>query len=311
MASLPVLDLRDFSERRASDAFCRALARSLEEFGFVAIEQHGVAADSICEVYSQFERFFALPDERKALCAGVAGGARGFTPFGREHAKDSALADLKEFFHVGRDFEAHHSRASEYPPNLWPEELPELRASALAVYAALDACAATLLEALAIPYGLEPRTFAAMLVEGNSILRALHYPPVDDASPDGALRAASHEDINLITLLCEATDSGLEIRTSSGDWLPVEAVPGQIVVNAGDMLAWVTGAAIPATTHRVVQPPGAAQRDRYSLPFFAHPPPESELRVLAPFATAERCAAYPPTTADAYLQERLRAIGLA
>ena len=124
------------------------------------------------------------------------------------------------------------------------------------------------------------------------------------------MRAAPHEDINLITLLCEATDSGLEIRTASGDWLSVDAAPGQIVADAGDMLAWLTGGVIPATTHRVVQPPSAADRDRYSLPFFAHPPPECELRVLAPFETSERVAAYPPTTAGEYLQERLRAIGL-
>ena len=308
---LPVLDLRDFSERRASDAFCAALAGSLEQYGFVAIEGHGVGADEIRAVYSEFENFFGLDDVAKARCAGVAGGQRGFTPFGLEHAKNSALPDLKEFFHVGREFSAGHRRSADYPENVWPMELPELRDRSLAVYDALDACAARLLEALAIAYKLEVSAFASMLVRGNSILRALHYPPVETSAPCGALRAAPHEDINLITLLCESTDAGLEIFTASDGWISVESVPGQIVVNAGDMLEWVTGGVISATTHRVVQPTEVAARDRYAMPFFAHPPPGCELRVLAPFDTPERCAAYPPTTAGAYLQERLRAIGLA
>lgn len=309
--SLPVLDFRDFSEQRAPDAFCAALAGSLEQYGFVAIEKHSVGADDIRAVYSEFETFFELDDAAKARCAGVAGGQRGFTPFGLEHAKNSSLPDLKEFFHVGRELPPGHRRSADYPANVWPTELPELRARSLAVYDALDECAARLLEALAIAYKLEASAFASMLVEGNSILRALHYPPVAPSAPGGALRAAPHEDINLITLLCEATDAGLEIFTAADGWLPVEAVPGQIIVDAGDMLQWVTGGVISATTHRVVQPTEAAGRDRYAMPFFAHPPPGCELRVLTPFETPERCAAYPPTTAGAYLQERLRAIGLA
>jgi isopenicillin N synthase-like dioxygenase len=309
--SVPVLDLSDWGAggtraRRLE----KALRRAFETFGFVSVEGHGVGADGIRSAYALFERFFALDEAARQDCAGVSGGARGFTPFGVEHAKDCALPDLKEFFHVGRELPEGHRRCGQYPPNVWPRALPELAGVALALYDELDRCAGRLLEVLETAYELPPATFTAMLREGNSVLRAVHYPPVPRDVPEGALRAAPHEDINLITPLCEATDSGLEIKTHPGRWLAVEAPPGQIVADAGDMLCRVTGGVIPATTHRVVNPPDAAARDRYSLPFFAHPPPECPLRVLPRFATPERQAAHPPTTAGDYLHERLREIGL-
>jgi isopenicillin N synthase-like dioxygenase len=311
MEGIPVLDL---SEHAAggfrAHAFAQAFRAGLERFGFVAIEGHGIPDGAIREAYALFDRFFALDEVDKRTCTGGRGGARGYTPFGVEHARDSALPDLKEFFHVGRELPPGHPRRRQYPTNVWPRALPELSAVALRLFDALDRCAVRLLEALEDAYGLPAGVLASMLAEGNSVLRALHYPPVPDAAPEGALRAAPHEDINLITLLCEATDSGLEIRSPSGAWLPVEAPAGQVVVDAGDMLCRVTGGVIPATTHRVVNPPAIARHDRYSLPFFAHPPPECPLFVLPAFATPERVLRNPPTTASAYLDERLREIGL-
>jgi isopenicillin N synthase-like dioxygenase len=311
MEGVPVLDLSDHAAGGArARSFGRALRGGLERLGFVAVEGHDVPAQAIRDAYSLFERFFSLQPLAKRACTSGDGGARGYTPFGVEHAKDSALPDQKEFFHVGRELPAGHWRRAQYPPNVWPADLPELAPVALQLFDALDRCAVQLLEALESAYELGPGVLASMLAEGNSVLRALHYPPVPAAAPEGAMRAAPHEDINLITLLCEATDSGLEIRLPSGDWLPVEAPPGQIVVDAGDMLSRVTGGVVPATTHRVVNPPTLARRDRYSLPFFAHPPPECPLVVLPAFATPERTRQHPPTTAGDYLGERLREIGL-
>lgn len=312
---VPHLDQRIFDHGNASERarFCEELARGLEGTGFVTLEGHGIDRCSVERAYRAARDFFALDEARKARCGGSAGGARGFTPFGVEHAKDRAIADLKEFFHVGQEWNDSHPRASEYPTNRWPAELPELRSSALRLFAELEACAVRLLIALAQAYGLPEDCFAEMLREGNSLMRLAHYPPLLDDTPPGALRAAPHEDINLITLVCEASDSGLEILTPSG-WLPVAARSGELVVDAGDMLSHTTGGAIPSTTHRVVNPtPGseAAARSRYSIPFFAHPAPECDLSVLPRFATPERLRSFPPITAGEFLDQRLREIGLA
>lgn len=260
-------------------------------------------------MYGLVERLFALDPQSLAKVGGVAGGQRGYTAFAVEHARDSRQPDLKEFFHVGRELPAYHRLAPIYPRNVWPDELPELRPAALALYEALDACATTLLEALAQDCGLPTESFVRMARAGNSILRAVHYPPVRGRGETGAIRAAPHEDINLITLLCEATDAGLEI-VSDGEWLPVPAKPGEIVVDAGDMLSRVTNDEIPSTTHRVVNPPAGADRARYSLPFFVHPTPDCDLTVLERFVSPDRPARHPPTTAGAFLEERLREIGL-
>jgi isopenicillin N synthase-like dioxygenase len=295
MEGVPVLDLADPSERVG-----RELRRGLETTGFVVLEGHGVPLGWIERAYAAIERFFGLPEAVKLEVAAGPDGQRGFTPFGIEHARDSATPDLKEFFHVGRD---------RYAANRWPEALPELRDALSPLYAALDRCAAQLLTTLAHAFDLPEPTFSSLLHEGNSILRALHYPPLREASDRAALRAAPHEDINLVTLLCGATDAGLEIETPSG-WRAVDTKRHQIVADSGDMLRQVTGGVIPSTTHRVVNPPDAANRSRYSLPFFAHPAPECDLSVLPKFATTERTAAFPPITAGAFLEQRLAEIGL-
>lgn len=315
-ADIPKLDLRDAAsgEAERGQTFDSALRDALVHFGFVRIEGHGIDPELISSVYADFAHFFSLEESEKRKSESAVGGQRGYTPFGVEHAKDQAAADLKAFFHVGRELAPDHPLARVYPPNVWPEVPTTLRAHSLALYDALDRCAATLLASLERSCALPPGTLSRMLVDGNSILRALHYPPVPPVPPSTAgaagVRAAAHEDINLITLLCEATDAGLEIQGRDGSWLPVPALPGEIVVDAGDMLSRVTNDVIPATTHRVVTPEGSEQRDRYSLPFFAHPAPDCDLSVLPQFVPAGEAPKHAPITAGAFLQERLREIGL-
>ncbi len=262
-------------------------------------------------IYGLWERFFALPEPVKRRYVVGRGGARGYTPFGVEHAKGNPHPDLKEFWHIGREGreDAADTADAGYPPNVWPEELPELRRPTLDLYRRLESCAATLLAALAEFFGLPEAAFAGMMVRGNSILRILHYPPVAPGADPRAARAAPHEDINLITLLPAATGSGLEILTREGEWLPVEAAAGQLVVDAGDMLSRATNEVVPATTHRVVNPPGGAARGRCSMPFFVHPYPACPLDVMERFVSAERPARFPPVTAGDFLAERLREIG--
>jgi isopenicillin N synthase-like dioxygenase len=337
VSTVPTLDLSDYT---SCDTSLRSrsianLGGALAEYGFVIVEGHGVDRQLVGDTYAGWRRFFALDDAAKRRYAGGDGGAggdgrnRGFTPFGVEHARDHPAPDLKEFWHVGQELPAGHALHGAYPPNVWPAELPELRQPTLALFHELERVAELLLMALAEHYELPEDTFAAMTRGGNSVLRILHYPPVapggtggtggEDAAAGGStaappLRAAPHEDINLITLLCEATDAGLELRQRDGTWLPIVAAPGQIVVDAGEMLSRVTNGVVPAATHRVVVPPPrpgeAAGRERHSLPFFVHPFPECDLSVLPRFVSAERPARFPPATAAALLDERLREIGL-
>jgi isopenicillin N synthase-like dioxygenase len=325
-SAVPTFDLSDYTSCDTSlrSRGIATLGGALVDIGFVVVEGHQVDGSLIRDVYSLWQRFFALDEAAKGRYAGVEGGARGYMPFGVEHARDNPTPDLKEFWHVGQELPPDHPLAQEYPPNVWPRELPELRQPTLALYHELERVAELLLMALAEHFALPEETFAAMMRGGNSVLRILHYPPVPQAAPampaangqDGpppvapALRAAPHEDINLVTLLCEATDSGLELLRRDGTWLPVEARPGQIVVDAGDMLSRVTNQVVPATSHRVVNPPPSANRDRYSMPFFVHPYPACDLAVLERFVSAERPRRFPPVTAGELLSRRLTEIGL-
>jgi isopenicillin N synthase-like dioxygenase len=309
MDAIPVVALtdQDSPNEAVRRRFGLSLKSALCEFGFVRLEDHGIDRRLIHRVYDHFETFFARNESVKLACSGVAGGQRGFTPFGVEHARDHPHPDLKEFFHIGQIAPG----AADYPGNLWPGDMSGMERDGVRLFRSLEACAIRILEALALAFGLPREVFAGLVVGGNSILRAVHYPPLPSGRDPASVRAAAHEDINLITLLCEATDAGLEIRPpGAGGWIPVEVQPGQIVVDSGDMLSRMTNDVVPATTHRVVTPPGSDARHRYSLPFFAHPRPECDLSVIRRFVTPERPARHAPITAGAYLAERLRDIGL-
>jgi isopenicillin N synthase-like dioxygenase len=217
---------------------------------------------------------------------------------------------LKEFWHVGRELPPQHPLRAEYADNVWPSEVPELQEAALGLFEQLEMTSDTLLRALGDYFELEDREFFVKACkDGNSILRAIHYPPLLPEMDQRAVRAAAHEDINMITLLCEATTSGLEILTRDGEWVGIEALKGQIVVDAGDMLSRLTNNVIPATTHRVVNPEGS-NSTRYSLPFFVHPYSDFNIECLPCCASAEDPAKYPPITAGEFLTQRLKEIGL-
>ena len=309
--NIPTVDLNDYTSGGAAvrSRLIETLGEGLQEFGFLNVEGHGIDSSLIRGTYDLWKRFFELPDEVKRQYAGVVGGARGYTPFGVEHAKDNPLPDLKEFWHVGQEPPEGHPFRNEYPANVWPAEIPEIKEPTLRLYTSLERVAENLLRALAEYFDMPRDAFSSMMNVGNSILRILHYPPVKpEYAP--AVRAAAHEDINLITLLCEATDSGLEILTRDGDWMAVETGPGQIVVDAGDMLSRFTNEVIPATTHRVVNPAENAARDRYSMPFFVHPYSSCDLTIPERFTGPDAPPKYPPITAGQFLEQRLREIGL-
>ncbi len=309
---IPLIDLSHYTRGTPQERnrFVKTYGDALKEFGFVSLSNHGVDQQLIRKTYADVARLFALPDPAKQRYH-VEGGAgqRGYTGRLQEHAKNRTVGDLKEFWHVGRELPAGHAHAAKYGPNLWPSEVATFKESSLALFNQLDSAAAQMLQALADYFGVGRDTFSDMAQDGNSVLRLIHYPPLKELFVPGGVRAAEHEDINLITLLCEGTSSGLEILTRAGEWLPVDTLAGQIVVDSGDMLSRVTNNVIPATTHRVVNPK-EADLERYSLPFFVHPFPECVLQPLPITETPENPARYPPITADAFLRQRLEEIGL-
>ena len=297
--------------QRDMDAFARLLGQSFRDTGFAVVSDHPVDPATIAAALADTKSFFALPEAAKrAYHDPRGGGQRGYTPFATENAKGAASKDLKEFWHRGRDLPAGDRFSALMPPNVHVREIEGFDASTSALYEALDEMGRVLLAAIARNLGLADDWFDRTVDRGNSVLRLLHYPQIN-GEPDG-VRAAAHEDINVITLLLGAEEAGLQVRTRSGDWLAVQPPEGALVVNIGDMLQRLTNHVLPSTTHRVVNP--SAERmafPRYSTPFFLHFNPDFPIKTLPGCVTQDRPNRYPdPITAHDYLTERLIEIGL-
>lgn len=309
MKHVPTLDIRRYQSDRS--AFVAEIGAAYREYGFCCISGHGIAHELIDGAYSAFQRFFALPaDTKMRYHIPGGGGARGYTPFKVETAKDSQYADLKEFWHIGREIPRDSAFAALMPPNLWPVEVPDFQRYGYGLYTALDQLGTRVLRALALHIQQSENFFEDKTNLGNSILRPLHYPPItDDNVPN--VRAGAHEDINFITLLVGASAEGLEVR-SEGEWLPITTTGDAIVVNIGDMLQRLSNNVYPSTTHRVVNPKNAnARKPRYSVPFFLHPNPDVVLDPLDSCITADNPRHYDTSiTAHEYLLQRLREIKL-
>jgi isopenicillin N synthase-like dioxygenase len=306
MDSLATVDLQRPLEELADE-----LGNSFSEFGFAVICNHGISGELIERVEGMQKALFELPTETKmAYAVPGGGGARGYTPFGKEIAKDAKVHDLKEFWHVGRSLPEGHPLAATMAPNVWPAELPGFRETMEEIYAAFEQAGDRVLRAIALHLGLPEDFFVATVEDGNSVMRLLRYPPLPEGVQEGAVRAAAHEDINTITLLLGAEEAGLELLTRKGEWLPINPPPGALVVNIGDMLDRLTNSHLRSTTHRVVNPSGeAARRSRYSMPFFLHFRPDFLIEPLPQWV--EQGDVPPPITAHDFLQQRLREIGLA
>ena len=306
---VPVLDLGRMASEPA--ALVAEAGEAYRQFGFCGFRNHGISDRIIADAYAAFTAFFALPEEIKLRYRSTSGGQRGYTPFGIEQARNHAVPDLKEFWHVGRELGSSNPWPDILQPNRWPAEIPDFRDKSLALYTALDELGSRILGLIARFLGLPPDWFVPHSRFGNSILRAIHYPPIETGHTP-ALRAARHEDINLVTLLIGSEEAGLEILSREGSWVPVTSIEGTIVVNIGDMMKRLTNHVLPSTPHRVVNPPQArADRPRYSIPFFLHPNPDFLIRTLPGCAGAANPDRYPePITANEFLEQRLREIKL-
>jgi isopenicillin N synthase-like dioxygenase len=310
--AIPSVDLAEFvsGNEAKKEAFVQQLGKAYEEVGFVAVKNHGVPNELIADLYRYVQEFFSLPSVQKnAYEIPELAGQRGYTSFGKEHAKGSDAPDLKEFFQYGQIPRENYIE-EEYPPNVSVKEISRFNETMEKAYRAFEQSGTVLLQAIALYLGLTEHYFDKYVYNGNSILRSIHYPPIT-SEPKSAIRAEQHEDINLITLLVGASADGLQILNNQKEWIGVTSLPEQIVVNVGDMLQRLTNNKLRSTTHRVINPTRELwHTSRFSIPFFLHPKSSMSLQCLNSCVDTNHPKAYDDATAGEYLDERLREIGL-
>lgn len=304
MNAIPSLDISRFDNDR--ERFLADFAAAYTEWGFAGITGHGIDLEITRFAMQLAAEFFGLSENDKKQFEGASGYERGYIPFGVEKAKNAEHVDLKEFFHIGREV----SGVAHLGQNIWPTSIAGFQSTFARLFNELDALAHRILEVFALHLGLPNSYFNSRVEHGEALLRVLHYPPIDNANVPN-VRAAAHEDINLLTLLVGSEQSGLEVLSRTGLWVPITMIEGTIVCNVGDMLQRLSNGLLPSTTHRVINPPGNEARvSRYSMPFFMHPSPEVRLDVLPQCVTENRPQQYEPINAGDYLRQRLNEIGL-
>jgi isopenicillin N synthase-like dioxygenase len=306
---VPELSLLSYANGTSQDQikFVDDIMFGLKEYGFIVLKDHPLEQKKIDHAYEIVQEFFKLPVETKMKYKLQNGGQRGYTPFKVEHAKDNKHPDLKEFWHVGRDLSSTSKYLGEYPENVWPSEVKNLKEIFQAFYTGMDVTSKILLEAIGKGLDVRPNFFNEMVDDGNSILRMIHYPPTKGEDTNNSIRSAAHGDINLITMLVGATASGLQLLDKDGTWLDVNSKPGEIVVDTGDMMERLTNSVLPSTIHRVINPNNDSSA-RFSMPFFVHPHSKASLKCLPSCVGAGE--KYSEISAGDFLNQRLREIGL-
>lgn len=313
MNIIPSVHLADFLSEDPSkkQKFIEEIGNAYENIGFVALKGHFLDDKLVTDLYAEIKNFFDLPLEvkEKYEIPGI-GGQRGYVSFGKEAAKGKKEGDLKEFWHFGQYVENNPALEAEYPANVIVEELPKFNEVGKETYRMLEKTAKYVLRALALHLNLEETYFDNYIKNGNSILRPIHYPPIE-TEPKGAERAAAHGDINLITLLMGAQGKGLQVQNHKGEWIDAMAEPDELMINVGDMLSRHSNNKLKSTIHRVINPPRELWgTSRYSIPFFMHPISEMKLDVLENCIDENNPKQFDDITAGEFLDERLRELGL-
>ncbi len=314
MQNIPSVDLRDFlsDDPKRKQKFVNEIGKAYEDIGFVALKGHFLDDKLVDELYEEVRNFFNLPLEVKGKYEiPRIGGQRGYISFGKEHAKGRSAGDLKEFWHFGQYVSENSKYKDVYPDNVQVEELPRFNVVGKDAYQMLEKTGVYVLRALAIYLGLDEFYFDNFIKDGNSILRPIHYPPITDEPKDGAVRAAAHGDINLITLLMGSQGKGLQVQNHNGDWIDAIAAPDEVVINVGDMLSRHTNNKLKSTIHRVVNPPRELWgTSRFSIPFFMHPVSDMPLNCLENCIDEKNPKLYENITSGEFLHERLVDLGL-
>ncbi|MDE1208300.1 isopenicillin N synthase family dioxygenase [Tenacibaculum larymnensis] len=313
MNKIPSVNLADFlsDDAERKQKFINEIGDAYENIGFVALKGHFLDDELVDNLYAEIKKFFNLPTDvkEKYEIPGI-GGQRGYVSFGKESAKGKKEGDLKEFWHFGQYVDADSKYAKEYPENVEVEELPEFNKVGKEAYQMLEKTAKYVLRSLALHLGLEETYFDNYIKNGNSILRPIHYPPIT-TEPKGAVRAAAHGDINLITLLMGAQGKGLQVQNHKGEWIDAIAEDDELMINVGDMLSRHSNNKLKSTIHRVTNPPKELWgTSRYSIPFFMHPVSDMKLDVLENCIDENNPKQFEDITAGEFLDERLRELGL-
>lgn len=313
MRHIPQANLKDFlsNDPKLKNKFVQHIGASFQEIGFIALKGHFLEEQLQEDLYQEIRAFFALPSQTKETYEiyGSA-GQRGYTGFGKEHAQGRTTGDLKEFWHFGQNLDAQPRLKEIYPDNIKVKELDNFNLVGNLVFKKLEQTAKVLLQAIALYLKLDEFYFNAYIREGNSILRAIHYPPITQA-PEEAERAAAHGDINLITLLMGSQGGGLQVLNRKEEWIDAVAKPDELMINIGDMLSRLTNNHLPSTIHRVINPPKEEWGNaRYSLPFFMHPIPQMPLDCLPQMTDDMNPKKYEDILAGEFLRDRLIALGL-
>jgi isopenicillin N synthase-like dioxygenase len=313
MSYVPSVDLQDFvsGDPKRKEKFIKEIGSAFEDIGFVALSGHFLPQQLVDDLYAEIKKFFQLAQETKDSyeIEGI-GGQRGYTSFGKEHAKGRKEGDLKEFWHFGQFVENNAKLAAEYPANVMVSELPNFNAVGEETFKMLEKTAKYVLRALALHLNLEETYFDDYIKNGNSILRPIHYPPII-SEPKTAVRAAAHGDINLITLLMGSHGKGLQVKNNHDEWIDAIAKPEELMINVGDMLPRLTNNKLKSTIHQVVNPPRELWgTSRYSVPFFMHPISEMSLNCLDNCVDEKHPKLYDDISAGEFLHERLIDLGL-
>ncbi|WP_271783569.1 isopenicillin N synthase family dioxygenase [Aquimarina algiphila] len=313
MNNIPSVDLADFlsDDPSRKQKFVNEIGKAYEEIGFVALKNHFLSEMLVENLYKEVKAFFALPiDTKEKYEIEGLGGQRGYTSFGKEHAKGKKEGDLKEFWHFGQEPDADANLTEEYPPNVTVNELKDFNETGMQAYRMLEKTGIYVLRALALYIGLDEYYFDHWASNGNSILRPIHYPPIKE-EPKGAVRAGAHGDINLITLLMGASTGGLQVQRKDGEWIDAIPQEDELVINVGDMLERHTNNKLRSTIHKVINPPKEQwSNPRYSIPFFMHPRSDMKLNCLEECITEDNPKQYEDITAGDFLHQRLVEIGL-
>ncbi len=311
--NIPSVDLNDFisENSKLKQKFVDGIGKAYEEIGFVALKGHFLEDILVNELYKEIQHFFDLDEGLKTRyeIEGI-GGQRGFTSFGKEHAKGRTEGDLKEFWHFGQQISDDSKYKGVYPENVIVKELPRFNIVGVEAYKLLEKTGIYVLRALALHIGLDEYYFDNFVLEGNSILRPIYYPPIA-TEPKGAVRAAAHTDINLITLLMGAQGKGLQVQNHNGEWIDAIAEPDELIINVGDMLSRLTNNKLKSTIHQVVNPDKSEwNTPRYSIPFFMHPISDMKLDCLDLCIDNNNPKLFDNITSGEYLAERLKDIGM-
>jgi len=313
MIKVPKINLENFvlGSKKEKNKFIKDLGKAFEQIGFVALKGHFLDKNLVDKLYTEVNSFFNLPIETKIKYE-IKGlnGQRGYTSFGKEHAKGRSVGDLKEFWHFGQETKNENILNKKYSANLKVNEIPMFNEVGMTSYKMLEKTGKEILRALSIYLNLDEFYFDKYIFNGNSILRAIHYPPIKN-KPENAERAAPHGDINLITLLMGAQGKGLQLKTNDGSWIDAIAESDELMINIGDMLSRLTNNKLKSTIHRVTNPPKKMwDKSRFSIPFFMHPVDEMPLNCLESCINQNNPKNFNDISAGEFLNKRLIEIGL-